>query len=112
MSVTTTSNARVVSLRHTLADYELHHSETNANPEIGLPAPAPTAAVDPAVENPPDWDTMHRRVPPYRPLRRENNNEERNTFSNNIERGFIAVMLSGVHMQSVGSADNGRRYRQ
>ena len=101
MSVTTTSNARIVNFRQTLAEYELHHSETNPNPEIGLPAPEPNATAEATVSNPPNWDTTHRRVPPYRPVSLENYNEERNTYSNNVERVFIAVMLNGVHMQSV-----------
>ena len=107
MSVTTTANARIVSLRQTLADYELHHIETNANPELGLPAPQPNATPEPVVSNPPNWDTTHRRVPPYRPVRIENYNEERNTYANNVERIFIAVMLNGVHMQSVSLCTSG-----
>ena len=104
MSVTTTANSRVVSLRHTLAEYDLHHSETNSNPDIGLVAPDPNPQSAAAVQNPPNWDTTHRRVPPYRPVQPGLNNEERNSYANNVERGFIFVMLRGVHMQSVSLA--------
>jgi hypothetical protein len=67
MSVTTTANASVITLRSTLAEYELHHSEVNPNPEgEGQPAPPPNTQPDIASENPPvEWDTSHRRVPPY-----------------------------------------------
>ncbi|KAK3680331.1 hypothetical protein LTR37_021330 [Vermiconidia calcicola] len=103
MSVTTTANSRVVSLRHTLAEYDLHHSETNSNPDVGLVAPDPNPESAAAVHNPPNWDTTHRRVPPYRPVQPGLNNQERNSYANNVERGFIFVMLRGVHMQSAGS---------
>lgn len=104
MSVTTTANARTVTLRQTLAEYELHHSETNANPETGRPAPDAHAVPVATTGNPPDWDTTHRRVPPYRPIRQENlNTEGRNEYNNNIERTFVFVMLNGVGIQSVST---------
>lgn len=101
MSVTTTANARVVNLRQTLAEYELHHSETSANPSTGSPAPPPNPLATASTNNPSDWDVAHRRVPDYRPVRRENLDEERNTYNNNIERTFVWVMLNGVGLQSV-----------
>ena len=105
MSVTTTANARLVTLRQTLADYELHHSEVNANPSTGSPAPGPNPSASVSANNPPNWDRNHRRVPPYRPVRHENYDAERNTYNNNVERAFVWVMLNGVGLQSVGAND-------
>jgi hypothetical protein len=104
MSVTTTANSEVVTLRQTLAEYELHHSETNANPEVGSPAPAPNSVPVDTGGNPAGWDTTHRRVPDFRPVRRENINEEgRNVYNNGIERAFVWTMLNGVGVQAVRS---------
>jgi hypothetical protein len=102
MSVTTTANSEVVTLRQTLAEYELHHSETNPNPEVGSAAPAPNSVPVETNGNPAGWDTTHRRVPDFRPVRRENINEEgRNVYNNGIERAFVWTMLNGVGVQAV-----------
>lgn len=90
MSVTTTSNARVTAARHYLADYELHHSQ----PESPNPAPAPNHHIKPSTSNPADWETEWRRVPAYRPAVNQLD-EQRNTYTSEVERNFVRVMFGG-----------------
>lgn len=95
MSVTTTDNARVTSLRHYLAEDDLHHSQPSD--EQSAPAPAPDAhppAVDAPANDPPGWQDQWRRVPAYRPVNHQLD-EQRNTFTNEIEHNFIRVMFGG-----------------
>lgn len=100
MSVTTTDNARITSLRHTFADYDLHHSQPSESEVAHAPAPnnQPTNSTS---LNPPDWETQWRRVPDYRPVNPEMLHGDRDTYNNAIERNFIRVMFGGVWMQAV-----------
>lgn len=96
MSVTTTPNARLNTARHYLADYELYHSQ----PSQPSPAPAPNThlALNEAQtsSNPTDWETNWRRVPAYRPAVNQVD-EQRNTYTSEVERNFVRVMFGGEY---------------
>jgi hypothetical protein len=51
--------------------------------------------------NPPNWDTTHRRVPPYRPTDRDRDVSEIRVYNSTIERVFVATMFTGVFINSV-----------
>ncbi|KAL9528222.1 hypothetical protein SMMN14_08409 [Sphaerulina musiva] len=107
MSVTTTDNARVTSLRHTLADYDLHHSQPSHDRASEAPSPNTRPAGDSSSENssPAEWETQWRRVPAYRPVNPSLiESGGRNEFNNAIERNFIRVMFGGVWMQATASS--------
>lgn len=101
MSVTTTDNARITSLRHVLADYDLTHS--NPDESEAIAAPQPNAHAAPTVSNPPGWEDRWRRVPAYRPTNRYTGAEfdQRNTYTNNIERVFVFLLFRGVSLIAV-----------
>ncbi|KAM3422130.1 hypothetical protein BST61_g2501 [Cercospora zeina] len=108
MSATTTDNAQITTLRHTLADYELHHSQPSPEPAREAPNPIPNQHGEQQqrqrLENPPNWEDRWRRVPAYQPVRPELiRSGGRNEVQNEIERTFIRVMFSGVWMQSTAS---------
>ena len=99
MSVTTTDNARVTAVRHLLADYELHHSQPSEADERS--APEPNDQHIPLVDsNPPGWTTDWRRVPDYRPVQNQLD-DQREVYNNEIEHTFIRVMFGGVWMMAV-----------
>ena len=96
MSVTTTANAQTYNLRALLADYDLHHTPATDPLDTSLNAhPAPSSS------NPSHWPTDGRRVPAYRPVNTQLDQSQRRVFQNNIERAFVAVMFSGVFLESV-----------
>jgi hypothetical protein len=99
MSVTTTDNARVTAVRHLLADYELHHSQPPAGEERPAPEPNDRTTAT-TTSNPPDWETEWRRVPPYRPVQNQLD-DQREVYNNEIEHNFIRVMFGGVWMMAV-----------
>ncbi|EMF09109.1 uncharacterized protein SEPMUDRAFT_52987 [Sphaerulina musiva SO2202] len=104
MSVTTTDNARVTSLRHTLADYDLHHSQPSHDRASEAPSPNTRPAGD-SSSSPAEWETQWRRVPAYRPVNPSLiESGGRNEFNNAIERNFIRVMFGGVWMQATASS--------
>ena len=103
MSVTTSTNTTTHSVLHVLADYDLHHSGNPQNPSEPEPPNRNTA---PDVENPPNWDREHRRVPPYRPIDRNLDMELRPGGVNVVEAIFIATMLNGVRLTAVGASDS------
>ncbi|KAL1582225.1 hypothetical protein WHR41_09074 [Cladosporium halotolerans] len=98
MSVTTTANARMVATRHYLADYELHHSQ----PENPISAPAPNEQKPLSENNPPGWEDQWRRVPAYRPAQNQLD-EQRTTYTSEVERNFVRVMFGGVSMMASAS---------
>ncbi|KKY16830.1 hypothetical protein UCRPC4_g05788 [Phaeomoniella chlamydospora] len=93
MSVTTTANPVTGSVLQVLTDYDIHHS---GSPEEPRAAPPTNAAAPTNAQNPPDWDTEHRAVPPHRPINRELDYEERPGGLNVPEQIFIFTMLNGV----------------
>lgn len=97
MSVTTTDNARVTAVRHLLADYELHHSQPPEGEE--QPAPEPNDQRELPSDNPPNWPTEWRRVPSYRPVQNQLD-DQREVYNNEIEHNFIRVMFGGVWMMA------------
>jgi len=100
MSVTTRTNVVSGSALHFLTDYELHHS---GDPEKPAAAEDPNFRADLAASssNPPSWPTDHRAVPPYRPIDRNLDFEQRPAGANLIESIFIATMLNGVRLNAV-----------
>jgi len=103
MSVTTTDNARMVTVRHMLADYDLHHSQ----PADSEAAPAPETnepSLPPQTHenDPEDWERRWRRVPAYRPTVNQVD-EQRNTYQNAVEQNFVRVMFGG-NVERIGAA--------
>jgi hypothetical protein len=96
MSVTTTDNPTTTQLQHVLQDYEIRLTVA----ENGAPA-APNPANAFQVENPQDWPQNYRRVPPYRPIDMNLDQEMRPRGTNPIERVFIFTMLHGVWLNAV-----------
>lgn len=100
MSVTTSTNTATQSVLQVLADYDVHHSGNPA--EASKPAP-PNAnrAPDTGSVNPPNWDTEHNGVPPYRPINRNLDLDSRPGGANLPEAMFIATLLNGVRLNAV-----------
>ncbi|BCS28629.1 uncharacterized protein APUU_70199S [Aspergillus puulaauensis] len=92
MSRTETTNTTALSV---LADYELHHSGNSQNTTSPSPSPSP-----PQQQQPANWPTNHRRVPPYRPVDRSLSFEERAAGSNVPEFIFIQSMLHGCWLNA------------
>lgn len=96
MSVTTTSNARILTTANYLADYDLHHSQPSASEASPAPAPNaqhPSSSSSPA-NNPAGWEDSWRRVPAYRTAV-DQRDEQHETYQNEIERNFVRVMFGG-----------------
>jgi len=100
MSVTATSNPVTASVLQVLTDYDLHHSGSPGNPS---PAPSPNIRSYPSTSNPRDWPTNHRAVPPYRPVDRNLDREQRPGGLNGAEVVFIYIMLNGVKMNAMAN---------
>ena len=98
MSVTTTANPATYQTQAVLADYDLHHSNSGEPLDTTLNA-HPSSA--PNAQSPGDWPTEHRRVPAYRPVNTELDQNERRVYLNPIERAFVGVMFTGVFLESV-----------
>jgi hypothetical protein len=102
MSVTTTTNARVLTSADYLSDYALHHTQPSSSE--ASPAPAPNAQDSPQpsssdrrVSDPPaDWETHWHRVPAYRPAQ-DQRDEMRTTYTSEVERNFVRVMFGGMY---------------
>lgn len=102
MSVTTTENRLYYNTVDILRDYDVHH--TNAEEREPLDSTLNEHPIPEPASNPEGWPTDHRRVPPYRPVNRELNQEERAPFGRNVVEGtFIFLMLNGVRINSVSS---------
>ncbi|KAL5356823.1 hypothetical protein BJX96DRAFT_171963 [Aspergillus floccosus] len=106
MSSTTTTTRSQTNNLSVLADYELHHSgselDTQSLVSREWPAVAPPA-------QPANWTRDHRRVPPYRPINRNLNQNERPAGSNAGEFVFIQAML---HVGRSIMARNGRKIKR
>jgi hypothetical protein len=99
MSATTTSNPITRSVLEALTDYDLHHS---GDPENPASAPAPNEREDVQhIQNPEDWPIDHRDVPPFRPINRELDMNERPFGANPVENVIINIMFTGVFLSSV-----------
>jgi hypothetical protein len=97
MSVTTTSNARILTTANYLADYDLHHSQPSAAEAAAAPPPN-TQQSSSATNNPADWESSWRRVPAYRAAV-DQRDEMHETYQNEIERNFVRVMFGGSYLQ-------------
>ncbi|KAM0690167.1 hypothetical protein Q7P36_008934 [Cladosporium allicinum] len=102
MSVTTTTNARILTTANYLADYDLHHSQPSDSASSPAPAPNPHNDSSPSAGNPAGWETQWNRVPAYRPVQNQLD-EQRNTYTSEIERNFVRVMFGGVFMMASAS---------
>lgn len=91
MSTTiTTTTTETLSV---LADYEVHHSDTQ--PETHERAPITNS-------QPIDWPSNHRRIPGYRPVQANLSYTERPAGNGHpAEYAFIQVMLHGVWLNAV-----------
>lgn len=106
MSVATTENPITHTLLRTLADYDVHHSGSPANPQ---PAPAPNVhapqtspeVASRSTNNPEGWPGNYRRVPDYRPADPNLDLEQRPNGINGFERAFISTMFLGVATNAV-----------
>ncbi|KIW10096.1 hypothetical protein PV08_11056 [Exophiala spinifera] len=97
MSVTTTENQVSYSIAQTLREYDVHHSNQEAED-----APLETPTNLPTSRNPTNWPTSHRRVPPYRPVNRNLDLSVRGT-ANAVEAAFVFTMLHGVWINAAAS---------
>ncbi|KAK4119838.1 hypothetical protein N657DRAFT_666463 [Parathielavia appendiculata] len=102
MSSTTTTPTQTRTRQSVLKDYELHHSPSSSRTVSGSPAaPPPTPQAVPL--NQPQWDTVHRRVPPYRPINRDRDQSDVRVYTSPIERVFIGTMFTGVLVNSTAA---------
>jgi len=92
MSVTTTDNARITSVRHLLADYDLHHSQPSDHDAAAVPAPDANTALP--ASNPMGWEDSWRRVPAYRPTQNQLD-DQRDVYQSQTEHNFIRIMFGG-----------------
>ena len=110
MSTTTTTSTRTgrstdspsssLLLSGVLNDYELHHSggeETTADATTSL-----TSSTRSRLNTPADWDTLHRRVPAYRPINTARDQAEVRVYLHRAEQVFIGTMFTGVFLNAVG----------
>jgi hypothetical protein len=101
MSVTTTANPLTYTLQSTLADYDLHHSDS---PESSIDQSLNTHPAPLSHGTPSSWPTEHRRIPEYRPVNTELDQSERRVFLSGVEQVFVGVMFTGVYLQSVSQS--------
>lgn len=94
MSVTTTSNARILTTANYLADYDLHHSQPSSSEASPAPAPNAQHRLATPANNPAGWEDSWRRVPAYRAAV-DQRDEQHETYNNEIERNFVRVMFGG-----------------
>jgi hypothetical protein len=102
MSSTTTTQTQTRTRQNVLKDYELHHSAGSIRAASN--SPAQTSRPQAAPLNPPNWDTTHRRVPPYRPVNTERDQSEVRVYTSGVERVFIGTMFTGVFINAVSSS--------
>jgi hypothetical protein len=102
----TTTQTQTRTRQNVLKDYELHHSASSSRAISSSPA-APTPTPQAVPLNPPEWDTVHRRVPPYRPINRERDQSEVRVYTSPIERVFIGTMFTGVLINAVSDIPSG-----
>ena len=95
MSTTTTENPITNTTVSVLTDYELHHSE----PQV--PVPRRETPIQASVQQPANWPVDHLRVPPYRPINRNLDWNERSAGSHPAEVAFVQIMLHGVWINAV-----------
>ncbi|KAI8632760.1 hypothetical protein F5Y19DRAFT_329244 [Xylariaceae sp. FL1651] len=95
--ITMTPTARTLteerSLQAILRDYEIHHSTSLSSPTVAEPITTHIQAIGQSSR---EWDTTHRRVPPYRPIDRERDQAPFRMYTSQAERVFIFVMFLGV----------------
>ena len=110
MSVTTTDNPITTTIQQDyLHDYNIRLTGGSDSVEATQQPPAPPNTDNrpsPRVENPAGWQDQHRDVPPYRPVNRNLDREQRPWGSNPVESAFVFHMLSGVAVNSVSTSSS------
>ncbi|KAL3422097.1 hypothetical protein PVAG01_06253 [Phlyctema vagabunda] len=91
----TTTTVTTRQLDQVLQDYKIRL--TGAGEETEASAQEQQAA---PVSNPTNWPTDRNRVPPYRPINRNLNLQERSFGSNVPETIFLTIMFSGVALNA------------
>ena len=90
MSVTTTSNARILTTANYLADYDLHHSQPSASEAAAAPPPNAQQSSSSQANNPEGWETSWRRVPAYRaPV--DQRDEMHDTYQNAVSYTHLTL---------------------
>ncbi|PYH96518.1 hypothetical protein BO71DRAFT_439476 [Aspergillus ellipticus CBS 707.79] len=95
MSTTTTTQSISTSTLSILSDYEIHHTGTETQPLL-----QPQIPNSPPSSQPANWPADHRRIPPYRPVNRNLDYEQRSAGSSAGEYVFIQSMLHGVWLNA------------
>ena len=85
-------------LQHILSDYKLHL--TGSDETIKL-APLSSPA---RPQNPSSWPADRHRVPPYRPIDRTLDFDERPNGSNAAEHVFLVILFTGVFLNAVSGS--------
>ncbi|KAH6844544.1 hypothetical protein B0I37DRAFT_416147 [Chaetomium sp. MPI-CAGE-AT-0009] len=96
MSSTTTTQTQTRTRQTVLRDYELHHSSSSRQAAAQSDQAALPTEGQITSRNPPDWDTTHRRVPPYRPINRDRDQSEVRVYTSPAEQVFVGTMFTGV----------------
>lgn len=94
MSSATETVTRTRTARTVLTDYELHHS--GASEDAASSSSSTQGSSSSAPQNPPNWPTTSRRVPPYRPTNVDRDQSEVRVYTHPAERAFIVTMFTGV----------------
>ncbi|KAL4927328.1 uncharacterized protein BDV17DRAFT_292761 [Aspergillus undulatus] len=100
-TTTSTATATAPNPLSLLSDYELHHSGHghSISPDqstTSYTSPSQTQQNQQQHQQPNDWPTSHRRIPPYRPINRTLDFAERAAGASVPEYIFIQSMLHGV----------------
>jgi hypothetical protein len=82
------------------ADYALHQS-SRAIPQSDRLSNSERSSARDTSQAAVVWDTVHHRVPPFRPTRRTQDRDDTRVYLNNLERGFITIMFTGLWVNAV-----------
>ncbi|KIW88814.1 uncharacterized protein Z519_10298 [Cladophialophora bantiana CBS 173.52] len=78
------------------ADYLIYHPDSPPNPSGDTTSRQPLVSSGSRGNNPPHWPDDRRRIPDYRPVNKNLDQQSRRTYRNVVERAFIANMFRGV----------------
>lgn len=110
MSSATETVTRTRTARTVLTDYELHHSGA-AGDDAASSSSSTQGSASSAPQNPPNWPTTSRRVPPYRPANVDRDQSEVRVYTHPAERAFIVTMFTGVFLTAVSNNQRQARGR-
>jgi len=86
-----------------LRDYTIRLTGGGSDTTASEPSPESAAPTPATIENPPNWETEYRDVPPYRPINRQLDRDSRPWGSNAVETPIIVAMMHGVWLKSVSA---------